>query len=396
MCGGATGHAEVVRVAFDPAVVSYEDLLSVFFTIHDPTTLNRQGNDVGTQYRSAIFFHSPEQERVAREVVARLTREKLFSDPIVTEIVPASTFHVAEDEHQEYYDRVGARNPYCSFVIDPKVAKFRKQVRRPAQTPVDSQRTAREGRWGSRTGSAETRRRRPFARRSRRRCPTASSTSRDLKESRSPPGAGRDARARRSTVIRRALYNEAVAAAKQDGEITGTDAHELAKIQKFLALRDDQVEKTKWDLQRLRTLTEIRRGNLPSVPSNSRRCAACSLEPEEAAHYSMSVEVMDLPSTRQNDGVRAEWGKPYEQGSALGHVLPEDGARPRARRASCSPTAPRDQDGSGKSPRSVWPEAQIYLYSDGMRLERTVGNTVLRFKSRSEETARSWASCLLR
>jgi peptide-methionine (S)-S-oxide reductase len=125
VCGGATGHAEAVRVAFDPAVVSYEDLLSVFFTIHDPTTPNRQGNDVGTQYRSAIFFHTPEQERVAREVVARLTREKLFRDPIVTEIVPASTFHVAEDEHQEYYDRVGARNPYCSFVIDPKVAKFR-------------------------------------------------------------------------------------------------------------------------------------------------------------------------------------------------------------------------------------------------------------------------------
>ena len=126
VCGGDTGHAEVVRVTFDPAVVSYEDLLSVFFAIHDPTTPNRQGNDVGTQYRSAIFFHSPEQEAAARTVVERLTAEKLFRAPIVTEIVPASTFHQAEDYHQSYFERVGGGNPYCSFVIEPKVAKFRK------------------------------------------------------------------------------------------------------------------------------------------------------------------------------------------------------------------------------------------------------------------------------
>jgi peptide-methionine (S)-S-oxide reductase len=126
VCGGGTGHAEVVRVTFDPAQVSYKDLLSIFFTIHDPTTPNRQGNDVGTQYRSAIFFHTPEQEREAREAVARLTAEKLFRAPIVTEIAPASTFHVAEDYHQEYFARVGAGNPYCSYVIEPKVAKFRK------------------------------------------------------------------------------------------------------------------------------------------------------------------------------------------------------------------------------------------------------------------------------
>jgi peptide-methionine (S)-S-oxide reductase len=126
ICGGDTGHAEVVRVTFDPGELSYRDLLAVFFTIHDPTTLNRQGNDVGTQYRSAIFFHTPEQEREAREVVASLTREKLFRDPIVTEIVPAARFYQAEDHHQEYYERVGARNPYCSYVIEPKVAKFRK------------------------------------------------------------------------------------------------------------------------------------------------------------------------------------------------------------------------------------------------------------------------------
>ncbi len=126
VCSGKSGHAEVVRVSFDPDELDFQDLLNVFFTIHDPTTLNRQGNDVGTQYRSAIFFHSPGQERIAREVVANLAREKLFRDPIVTEIAPASQFHVAEENHQEYYARVGNANPYCAFVIDPKVAKFRK------------------------------------------------------------------------------------------------------------------------------------------------------------------------------------------------------------------------------------------------------------------------------
>ena len=127
ICGGRSGHAEAVQLAFDPDEVSYEDLLGVFFTIHDPTTLNRQGNDVGTQYRSAIFFHSPQQEAAARNVVAKLTQDKLFGAPIVTEIVPAAQFHVAEADHQEYYQRVGGGNPYCSYVIDPKVAKFRKK-----------------------------------------------------------------------------------------------------------------------------------------------------------------------------------------------------------------------------------------------------------------------------
>jgi peptide-methionine (S)-S-oxide reductase len=127
VCGGGTGHAEVVRVTFDPAVLPYEELLGVFFSIHDPTTLNRQGNDVGTQYRSAIFFHGAEQGRIARSFVERLAKEKLFSKPIVTQIAPASEFHVAEDYHQEYFRRVGGGNPYCSFVIEPKVAKFRKQ-----------------------------------------------------------------------------------------------------------------------------------------------------------------------------------------------------------------------------------------------------------------------------
>lgn len=126
VCSGRTGHAEVVQVTFDPDVVSFRDLLSVFFTIHDPTTPDRQGNDVGTQYRSAIFFHSPEQEKDAREAVADFTAKKLWRDPIVTQIVPAATFYMAEDEHQEYFERVGNRNPYCSYVVAPKVAKARK------------------------------------------------------------------------------------------------------------------------------------------------------------------------------------------------------------------------------------------------------------------------------
>lgn len=126
VCTGETGHAEVVRVTFDPAMVSYRDLLAVFFTIHDPTTLNRQGNDRGTQYRSAIFFHTPEQEQAAREVIASLTAKALFSDRIVTQVVPATAFWQAEDYHQEYFERVGSQNPYCTFVVEPKVAKFRK------------------------------------------------------------------------------------------------------------------------------------------------------------------------------------------------------------------------------------------------------------------------------
>lgn len=126
VCSGRSGHAEVVRVTFDPAVLPYRDLLTVFFTIHDPTTKDRQGNDVGSQYRSAIFHHSEEQKRTAEAVVATLEEKKLFPASIVTEIVPASQFHVAEEYHQEYFERVGRGNPYCSYVIEPKVAKFRK------------------------------------------------------------------------------------------------------------------------------------------------------------------------------------------------------------------------------------------------------------------------------
>ena len=125
VCTGTTGHAEVVQITFDPTVVSYSDLLHVFFTIHDPTTLNRQGGDVGTQYRSAIFYHSPAQKAEAERVIAELQAEKVWEDPIVTEVRPLAQFYPAEEYHRDYY----RRNPnqgYCSAVVAPKVAKVRK------------------------------------------------------------------------------------------------------------------------------------------------------------------------------------------------------------------------------------------------------------------------------
>ena len=125
VCSGETGHAEVAQLSFDPKQVSFKEILEVFFVIHDPTTLNRQGNDVGTQYRSAIFYHSAEQKAAAEQVIANMSAAKIYEDPIVTEVVPASKFYVAEDYHQEYFRRNPAQ-PYCAFVVRPKVAKFRK------------------------------------------------------------------------------------------------------------------------------------------------------------------------------------------------------------------------------------------------------------------------------
>ena len=125
VCGGGTGHAEVVQIGFDPAVVSFREILEVFFVIHDPTTLNRQGNDAGAQYRSAVFYHSPEQKATAEQVIARLAAAGLWDRPIVTEVTAASRFYSAEGEHQEYYQR-NPYQPYCMMVVQPKVAKFRK------------------------------------------------------------------------------------------------------------------------------------------------------------------------------------------------------------------------------------------------------------------------------
>jgi peptide-methionine (S)-S-oxide reductase len=126
VCSGATGHAEVVQITFDPAVITYRDMLGVLFTIHDPTTLNRQGGDVGTQYRSVIFFHSPEQEATARDVIAEFERARVFDDPIVTEVAPLPAFYPAEAYHHDYYNR-NMNQPYCAAVVASKVAKVRKE-----------------------------------------------------------------------------------------------------------------------------------------------------------------------------------------------------------------------------------------------------------------------------
>ncbi len=126
VCSGLTGHAEAVEVYFDPNIISYEVLLKVFFSMHNPTTLNRQGGDIGTQYRSAIFYHNSEQKTIAEKYIQELDAEKVFEDKIVTEISPAETFYPAEDYHQDYYNLNREKNSYCTVVIDPKVNKIRK------------------------------------------------------------------------------------------------------------------------------------------------------------------------------------------------------------------------------------------------------------------------------
>lgn len=138
VCEGNTGHAEVVQVTFDPDVISFKQILQVFFAVHDPTTLNRQGNDVGPQYRSVIFYHTPQQKAVAEEVMRDLEAAKLWDRPIVTELVPFERFYPAEEYHQNYFKR-NPFQPYCAFTVRPKVAKFRKQFydqlkRSPAQS----------------------------------------------------------------------------------------------------------------------------------------------------------------------------------------------------------------------------------------------------------------------
>ena len=126
VCSGTTGHAEVIQITFDPKVVSFKEILEVFFTVHDPTTLNRQGADVGTQYRSVIFYHSDQQKAVAEQVIKEINDAKIWNGSIVTEVSPFEAFYVAENYHQEYYKNNGGQ-PYCRFIIEPKVAKFRKQ-----------------------------------------------------------------------------------------------------------------------------------------------------------------------------------------------------------------------------------------------------------------------------
>ena len=142
VCGGDTGHAEVTQLHFDPHIISFRELLEVFFTIHDPTTLNRQGPDVGSHYRSAIFYHTPEQKATAEELIRQLEGSGTWTQSVVTEVTPLESFYPAEEYHQEYY----RRNPdqaYCQLVISPKVAKFRKQYlarlrTEPVGTPTDT------------------------------------------------------------------------------------------------------------------------------------------------------------------------------------------------------------------------------------------------------------------
>ncbi len=125
VCTGTTGHAEVVQVTFDPEVISYSDILRVFFAVHDPTTLNRQGNDIGTQYRSVIFYHSENQKREAERIIREIAEAKIYENPIVTEVTEFKNFYPAEDYHQEYFAK-NPYQPYCAAVVAPKVAKFRK------------------------------------------------------------------------------------------------------------------------------------------------------------------------------------------------------------------------------------------------------------------------------
>jgi len=126
VCTGNTGHAEVAQIKFNPQVISFEEILEIFFFIHDPTTLNRQGADVGTQYRSAVFYHSDSQKLAAEKMIQRLTKERVFKYPIVTEVTPLNKYYKAEDYHQEYFEN-NASQPYCKLVVSPKVEKFRKK-----------------------------------------------------------------------------------------------------------------------------------------------------------------------------------------------------------------------------------------------------------------------------
>ena len=190
------------------------------------------------------------------------------------------------------------------------------------------------------------------------------------------------------TQYRREIYNEAVDAARSKGQLTATGAQELAKIQKFLALRDDQVEKTKWDVQRLRTLTEIRQGNVPMVPESNIALRGVTMDSGELAHYTMTVDVLDAVSIRQDEGVRVEWGAPYAEGTALAHALPDEGAKPIGE-SNLILTNKRLvlKTGTRLAAVKYGRDAQIFLYSDGLRLPRTVGNTLLRFRSGSDSTA---------
>jgi hypothetical protein len=196
-----------------------------------------------------------------------------------------------------------------------------------------------------------------------------------------PPAAER-------TQVRRALFHEAFDAVRAKGSVSATGIHELHKIQKFLGLRDDQIEKAKFDMQRLKTLSEIRKGNLPVVSNSNVTLREVRLEPGEVAHYIVPVDILDQPSTRGADGFQLAWGQAYAEGAARPHVLPEDGARPIGE-ATLVITNKRLVLKTAKKLAAVQlaPQAQVFLYADGLRLQRTTGNTLLKFRSGSDETS---------
>jgi hypothetical protein len=190
------------------------------------------------------------------------------------------------------------------------------------------------------------------------------------------------------TMLRRDVYNKAVGAVRARGKLSDAETAELAKIQKFLALRDDQVERTKWDLVRLRTLTEIRKGRLPVVAASNVAVRSIGLPAGETAHYGVQVEVLDRPTTSGMDGVAVKWGTPYVINSAQGHSLPSEGFKELGEGYLLITNKRLVFKGAGKTAAVEYsPQANFFLYSDAIRLERTVGNTFLRFKSKSDDTA---------
>jgi hypothetical protein len=190
------------------------------------------------------------------------------------------------------------------------------------------------------------------------------------------------------TMLRREIYNKAVGSVKAAGKLTEVEAGELAKIQKFLELRDDQVEKTQWDLARLRTLTAIRQGNLPTVPASNVALRGIPLESGEVAHYAVPVEAFDAPSTSGQDGVAAQWGKPYRVLSAKSHSLPLANAKAVGEGYLILTSKRLFFKGAARSAAVAYsPQSAVFLYGDGIRLERTVGHTLLKFKSTSPDTA---------
>jgi hypothetical protein len=190
------------------------------------------------------------------------------------------------------------------------------------------------------------------------------------------------------TQLRREVFNKAAGAVRAQGRLSSAEIDELAKIQKFLALRDDQVERTKMDLAKLRTLTMIRKGQLPAVPSNSAAMRGVSLVPGEVAHYAVQVEVLDRGSAGGQSGVRVKWGTPYAINSAKAHAFPAEGNKELGEGYLFITNKRLFFKGENRSAAVEYsPQANFFLYRDGIRLERNVGNTLLKYKSRSDETA---------